>query len=85
MITKVFCLGQKVTLLTQLSKQDGCSMAYYYGEDTCLQTMFCYFNVQIVKQENSLFHQPIVLWLAVLITIGDFTDIFAIYSMFYDT
>ena len=25
---------------------------------------FCYLNVQIVKQKNSLFHQPIVLWLA---------------------
>ena len=25
---------------------------------------FCYLNVQSVKQKSSLFHQPIVLWLA---------------------
>ena len=25
---------------------------------------FCYLNVENVKQKNSLFHQPIVLWLA---------------------
>ena len=25
---------------------------------------FCYLNVQNVKQKNSVFHQPIVLWLA---------------------
>ena len=25
---------------------------------------FCYLNVQNVKQKDSLFHQPIVLWLA---------------------
>ena len=38
---------------------------------------FCYLNVQNVKQKTSLFHQQIVRWLAVLITIGDVTDIFA--------
>ena len=36
-----------------------------YREDICLQTLFLSFlNVQNVKQKNSLFHQPIVLWFA---------------------
>ena len=35
-----------------------------YSEDICLQTFFCYLNVQNVKQKNSLLHQPIILCLA---------------------
>ena len=40
------------------SPVDSCST---YGEDICLQTFFCYLNVQNAKQKNPLYHQPIVM------------------------
>lgn len=38
---------------------------------------FCYFTAEDVKQRDSLFYQPTVLWLA----IGDVSDNFAVHAI----